>query len=209
MKKNIKHIKFNKQTIPLIISLISFIIWSLMVITSLVKPLDTAIEALIIEIRNEQLTKIITNLTNLGSAYCLIAISVLLLFLIKNKKTNLFIIINLISAFLSNQIIKLIIRRPRPSSIFLTNATGYSYPSGHTMVSFAFYTYLLYLLCKHTRNKSLKIFLIITISILIILIAFSRVYLGVHYLSDTIGGLLFGITYILTFINIIKSEDKK
>ena len=209
MKKKNNNIKLDKKYILPSITLSIFIIWTILVFTKIINPLDELVESFIIGIRNDNITKIMINMTNLGSAYSLIVISILLFFFIKNKKIPLSITINLVTVFFTSQIFKFIFRRSRPNGIFLVDASGYSYPSGHTMVSFAFYIYLLYLLCKKIDNKLVKILLTIFTTILLALIAFSRIYLGVHYLSDIIGGLLLGTTYIILFIRLNNVEEKK
>ena len=208
-KNNNLKFKLDKKYILPSITLSIFIIWSILVLTKIINPLDELVESFIIGIRNDNITKIMINMTNLGSAYSLIVISILLFFFIKKKKIPLSIIINLVTVFFTSQIFKFIFRRSRPNGIFLVDASGYSYPSGHTMVSFAFYIYLLYLLCKKIDNKLVKILLTIFTTILLALIAFSRIYLGVHYLSDIIGGLLLGTTYIILFIRLNNVEEKK
>ena len=200
---------FNKKLILPSITLCMFIIWSILVFTRAINPLDELVESFVIGLRNDNLTKIMINITNLGGAYSLIVISILLFFFIKNKKVPLSIIINLVTVFFTSQLFKFIFRRSRPNGVFLADATGYSYPSGHTMVSFAFYIYLLYLLCKRINNKLVKILLTIFTTFLLLLIAFSRIYLGVHYLSDIIGGVLLGTTYIILFIRFNNSEVKQ
>lgn len=69
------------------------------------------------------------------------------------------------------------------------------------MASLAFYGYLIYLIYKNVKNKKLKITLCILLSILILLIGISRIYLGVHYTSDVIAGLCFSVAYLIIMIN--------
>ena len=102
-----------------------------------------------------------------------------------------------------NQILKYIVQRNRPEGYRLIDESGYSFPSGHSMVSTAFYGFLIYLVIKKVKNKYLKNFLVILLSILIILIGFSRVYLGVHYASDVIAGFFISIAYLILFITMI------
>ena len=195
----------NKKNIKMIIFWICislFTILTILVFTGIAHHLDESVQSYVLKIRNSHLTDTFTVFTNMGGAYALMAISILLILIKRNKKASLLIAINLITVFLTSQIFKLIFRRDRPTEIFLVNATGYSYPSGHTMVSSAFYLYILYLINKKIHNRILKvIFSIITI-LLILSIGFSRVYLGVHYTTDIIGGLLLSIAYLMLFLNI-------
>ena len=199
--------KRNKIILYIFISI--FIINTILVLTGLSNSFDSLISSYIIGIRSDKLTNIMINFTNIGSAYALIVISILLLCFIKSKRIPLTIIINLITVFLLSQLFKVIFHRTRPDELFLVNAYGYSYPSGHTMVSTAFYGYLLSLIYKHTKNKLLKIILTIFISILLLFIYISRIYLGVHYLSDIISGFSLGIIYLILFNYYINKKEVK
>ena len=153
---------------------------------------------------SETITPIAKVITQFGGAIFLITLSIILLIVIKNKKIGILIWINLAISTIINQILKNIIQRPRPTEFRIINENGYSFPSGHSMASAAFYGFLIYLIYKKVKNKYLKWTLISLLSILIILIGASRVYLGVHYTSDVIAGILISTSYLIMFISIIK-----
>ena len=160
----------------------------------------------------DTLTPIAKIITFFGSAYWLIGLSIFLLLIIKNKKIGISISINLGLAALTNFLLKQILQRPRPIGHRIINESGYSLPSGHSMVSMAFYGFLIYLVYKRIENKHLKSFLIALLLVLIINIGISRIYLGVHYTTDVIAGFLVAISYLIIYANTIKSlilEDKK
>ena len=137
-KKSIKNIILeNKKTIIILITTILFLIITYFTFSSKINTFDKLVETYILNIRNDKMTNIMITITNISSAYSLIVISILLLVIIKKKKIPLAIMINLISVFLISQLAKIIIRRPRPSGINLVEASGFSYPSGHSMVSMA------------------------------------------------------------------------
>ena len=139
-------------------------------------------------------------ITNFGGAVFLIATAVLLLILIKNKKIGVSICINLVLITALNQLLKQILQRPRPTEYRIIEESGYSFPSGHSMVSMAFYGYIIYLIYKYVENKYVKWILISLLSVLICLIGVSRIYLGVHYTSDVLAGFFVSISYLIIYI---------
>ena len=133
-------------------------------------------------------TPIAKFITNFGGAIFLITLTIVLLVLIKNKKIGISIFSNLVIVTILNQLLKAILQRPRPTEYRIVEETGYSFPSGHSMVSMAFYGYLIYLIYKYVKNKYIKWISIVLLSILVCSIGISRIYLGVHYTSDVLGG---------------------
>ncbi len=149
-------------------------------------------------------TPIAKFITNFGGAIFLSIATVMLFLLIKNKKIGLSIISNIVIITVLNQLLKRILQRPRPTEFRLVEEKGYSFPSGHSMVSMAFYGYLIYLIYRYIKNKYVKWTLITILNILICLIGISRIYLGVHYTSDVLGGFLLSISYLVIYISSIK-----
>ena len=149
-------------------------------------------------------TPIAKFVTNFGGAIFLISLTVILFIVIKNKKIGVSILGNLVIVTILNQVLKAILQRPRPTEFRIVEETGYSFPSGHSMASMAFYGYLIYLIYKHIENKYIKWTLIALLSILICTIGVSRIYLGVHYTSDVLGGFLISISYLIIYINLVK-----
>lgn len=140
-------------------------------------------------------------ITNFGGAIFLIILTILLIVVLKNKKVGLSICINLVVVTILNQLLKRLLQRPRPTEFRIIEETGYSFPSGHSMVSMAFYGYLIYLIYRFVKNKYLKWISIVLLSLLICLIGISRIYLGVHYTSDVLGGFLISISYLVIYIS--------
>lgn len=155
----------------------------------------------------DNVTPIMKGITWCGSAICLILISFLSFFIFKNKKTSIFVWINLISITILNQVLKFILHRPRPIDFRIIEESGYSFPSGHSMASMAFYGFLIYLIYKKINNKYLKWGLICFLSILILFIGISRIYLGVHYTSDVLAGFLISVAYLILFISVVNKFD--
>ena len=148
-------------------------------------------------------TPIAKFITNFGGAIFLIVVTIVLFILIKNKKIRLSIFSNLVIITILNQLLKRILQRPRPTEYRIIEETGYSFPSGHSMISMAFYGYLIYLIYKYAKNKYIKWISIVLLSILICAIGISRIYLGVHYTSDVLGGFLISISYLIIYISAV------
>ena len=157
-------------------------------------------------------TPIAKFITNFGGAIFIAVVAIFLAIIIKNKKIGISILTNLVIITGLNQLLKRILQRARPTEYRIIQETGYSFPSGHSMISMAFYGYLIYLIYKHVKNKYIKWISISLLSILICLIGISRIYLGVHYTSDVLGGFLISISYLVIYISAVNKflmEDKK
>jgi len=143
-------------------------------------------------------------ITQFGGVIILVTASILSLIIIKQKKVGIAICLNLLFSSILNWTLKNIVQRPRPNEFRLIDESGYSFPSGHSMVSMAFYGFIIYLIYKNVENKYLKWGLITFLEILIICIGTSRIFLGVHYTSDVIAGFLISIAYLMIFTNVAR-----
>lgn len=81
----------------------------------------------------------------------------------------------------------------------LVDISGYSFPSGHSMIGTAFYGYLAYL-CAILMKKPWKALLPSLLLLLVLLIGYSRIYLGVHFASDVAAGLSAGFCWVAAFV---------
>jgi len=198
--------KFSIFVVVLCLILFSIICYGVLSYDSLV--IDTKVYSFIINnIMNDGLTPILKAITELGGVAFTVLAGVLIFMFC--KKNRWFITIDLVGVTLVNQVIKHIIRRPRPNVLRLVEESGYSFPSGHSMVSMAFYGIIIYLVYKNVSNKYLKWILIILLSLLILSIGFSRIYVGVHYFTDVAGGFLLGLAYLIIYINIYNKRIGK
>lgn len=143
--------------------------------------------------------KFVTSFGNTATIFILLCLVVwLLIKMVKNKKLAMIFFGSLVSNVLLNQLIKAVIRRERPVNS-LIYVGGFSFPSGHAMVSMAFYGMLIYLFYKLVKNKIFRNVLICSFGLLILLIGFSRIYLGVHYFSDVLVGFSLSLLYLDVF----------
>lgn len=199
--------KIKKYKIPIIITILIFIIISITIPIILQKELlidNLAYNLFVKKLRNPQLTNFMKLITSLSNTKTIIIITLLLLIFINNKKIALTIPINICLVVLLNGVLKFIVKRPRPSGYRLLEIGGYSFPSGHAMVSMAFYGLLVYLSYKLIKNKNIRTLCMILNIMIIILVGISRIYLGVHYLSDVLVGYSTSIIYLIYYIKGLK-----
>lgn len=196
-------IRNNYQWLICFISLILFLVITESVFNNEIMKADTIGYNIVSNLISDKLTPLVKVVTWFGSATCLILLTVILFIIIKNKKAGLLIGTNLVIISILNQTLKSLLQRPRPTGFRIINETGYSFPSGHSMISMAFYGFLIYLIYKNVKNKCLKFTLIISLFILIISIGLSRIYLGVHYTSDVFAGFLLSIAYLIFYCSVV------
>ena len=155
-------------------------------------------------IMNDTLSSILKVVTHLGGVAFIVLLGVLCFMFC--KKNRWFITFDLVGCTVINQTIKHIVRRPRPNVLRLVEESGYSFPSGHSMISVAFYGLVIYFVYKNINNKYLKWALISLLSLLILTICFSRIYVGVHYFTDVVGGFFLALAYLIVYIYIYNKK---
>ena len=189
-----------KRYIIEIILLLIFIGFTYFVVTNNITKFDDIIYNSIFSIRNNFWDFLLKTITILGNTIPIICIVIILL--LKLDKKNQYILgITTIATVLSNTIIKHIIMRPRPDHLRLIKQGGYSYPSGHSMIGVAVYGFLIYYCMKNIKDKKLKIISILLLSLLIIGIGISRIYVGVHFPSDVLAGYSLALLILIIVIN--------
>jgi len=179
---------------------------------------DSKVTELLLSFRNPSLTKYFIFVTDVGDVKGYLVLLVvtlgLTIFIIKKWKYIAQIFTVLVLATLSNMMLKRFIDRARPEIEHLVSVKTLSYPSGHAMSSMAFYGFLIYLVYKLKIKSLWKVFLILLLTLLIISIGVSRIYLGVHFPSDVAGGWIAGIIWvffcIFTFnlIEVFRNDPK-
>lgn len=163
-------------------------------------------------LRNKGLSLLFKFITFLGDSKFIVLISVVcaafFYFYKKDKYAGILFLVNTVNTAILNQGIKFIVRRPRPENLII-DEDGFSFPSGHAMMSMCFYALVIYLIWKSKLNKDLKIIITALIIYLIYIIGFTRIYFGAHYPSDILGGYMITLTYMLVFIPMYNDIMKK
>jgi membrane-associated phospholipid phosphatase len=144
---------------------------------------------------NPGMTMVMEGITFLGSTIGLISllfISVIWMLWKRKRWEALFTVIAIGTGQLFNKLLKGMIQRPRPDFNRLVEEAGYSFPSGHSMVSLVFYGMVGLICYMFVRNQLPKLLIVLVTVMVVLLIGISRIYLGVHYPSDVLGGFIIG-----------------
>lgn len=184
-----------------------FFVDFIMVITGFSSNFDNAISLFFSVHNNVTFTNTFKAISFICSPKFMIILNVLLfIFIIVKKKYKLFIIVlSSISSVIINNLVKIIVRRERPDYLRMVMEKSYSFPSGHAMISVLFFGSIIYLVNKY--NLKYKKLITFSLSTFVLLVGISRIYLGVHYLTDVVGGYLLG--FIVLFLIIHLFERKK
>ncbi|NBH60750.1 PAP2 family protein [Anaerotruncus sp. 80] len=167
---------------------------------------DTAIREWVYARRNPGLNRVLITITYLGN-WQMVSLMGIFLLMVKSTRMNMgipFAVISL-SSIVVYKAAKEIFQRPRPDfAVRLIEEGGYSFPSGHSMNGLVCYGILIYLIRRYCKNRKLANVLTGLLGFLIIAIGCSRVYVGVHYPTDIIGGWSLGAAYLCIAIIILE-----
>jgi undecaprenyl-diphosphatase len=183
-----------------------FIALALGVVYNYILAFDKTVSDAVRHFTSPQVTAIMLAVTfgaNTKTMYVLVPILVVIFYLVKRPLNELFLIIlsTTGSWFILDQL-KELFHRPRPDNP-LVPASGFSFPSGHAMMSIAFYGAVAYLLGRNHPDSRPARFLAGVFTLFILAIGISRVYLGVHYPSDVLAGFAAGGAWLVICITII------
>ncbi|MDX5419394.1 MAG: phosphatase PAP2 family protein [Hymenobacteraceae bacterium] len=106
-----------------------------------------------------------------------------------------------------NQFLKRLFERPRPETAMLEQS-GLSFPSGHAMIGGSFYGLLIYIIWREVKSPFWRWLWISLLTVLLLLIGYSRIYLNVHYATDVMAGYAMGILWLLLAIFLMKKLER-
>lgn len=198
--------------IAALLFLAAFLFIGMNIETNFLNEFDKDVYNFIIAFKSDLLTKYMSVITFLGSSG-FIVLSIIFLLLLGWKKKLRFIrwieiaAATAVSATM-NEILKIMFHRVRPEVMRLTEATGFSFPSGHSMTGMVFYGMLAFILVSEMKTKWKYLYAML-LSLLIINIGISRIYLGVHYPSDVAGGFCFGAVILNLVYGYIRTLRNK
>ena len=204
-----KNKKFKIYGVIIFIAVLVFIGVAVGVQTGYLDGFDDAVRYRVYSIRSEKLTMFWKFITHSGDSEIVIMLGIVLLLVksLRNKYGVKFAIAALSSTALY-QGMKYIFQRPRPDiALRLIEESGYSFPSGHSMNCLVSYGILAYLILKYCENARLAKIFSVGLGLIIILIGLSRVYVGVHFPTDVIGGWSLGIAVLVAMMYAFEKFD--
>jgi undecaprenyl-diphosphatase len=197
------------------ICVIGFWLTSFLISDQQIVDFDSIVISAIQGLESPGLTSIMKFFTTIGSSPVVIVLSLFLLFFlykVLHHRIELILFITaLVGSVILNDLLKNLFHRTRPNLHRLIDISGYSFPSGHAMTAFTVYGIIAFLLWRHISTKRGRILLILFTVFMILMIGISRVYLGVHYPSDIIGGYLasgFWLSTLIWFFQFYQEKRK-
>lgn len=177
-----------------VLPILSFFVLTHFVLSEGTLSIDVKLAKMVYTLESPFLTSVMSLVSFLGSTGPVIVISLILMVVlyktVGNRREILLFVVVSIGSVLLNILLKHLFQRERPSLIQIVAETGFSYPSGHSMAALSLYGITTFLFWKHIKKSSRRKLLIAASTMIIMTMGFSRVYLGVHYPTDIIGGYL-------------------
>jgi undecaprenyl-diphosphatase len=201
--------------IVLLLFVFAFILFSILAY-SVLKLGNDQFDFLVFErvstLESDNTTRFMQFITFFGNHKFLIPANLLLvayfLFIKKRKWYSIKIPVIAIGGVLLMFVLKNLFNRPRPLIPLLEPVKGLSFPSGHALMSMAFYGLLIFIVWENVKNRKTKWVLTIGLLFFILLIGFTRIYLRVHYFSDVLAGFAAGIIWLSVSIYTMRRMEK-
>lgn len=174
-----------------------FLLLTLFVVLKLTTPIDTTFSKWVFQLHNPVFTAFFRFITDFGYVQILLILLVIILIVFHKYRFAYILPIHVTISVIFNMILKNIFARPRPEMIRLIDEVGFSFPSGHAMVTMVAYGYLIFVVHHYIQQKWLRYSLIAFLVFIIVSVGLSRIYLGVHYLTDVLAGYSISLFYLL------------
>lgn len=194
----------NVRTIVVLLAALVFV-WLLSeVAEGEIMKLDTlAYRFFVVTLRSDVMTPIMEGFTSLSSVAVILVMALVVAAFAPGKAPGRCVCANVVGALALNQVLKFIVQRPRPDGYRLAVESSYSFPSGHSMISMAFYGLLIWMIWKYERDDVMRHVWCCLFGLIIVMVGISRVYLGVHYASDVIAGFCVSLIWLVFFTKVI------
>lgn len=194
-----------------LVSIIAFLYISQAVIGGSPLELDESAFDVARDIQHPALNTFIKGITFFASRHFLTPAALLLVayfvFIRKHRWYSLKVPVVALGSITLNVVLKYFFDRPRPI-LPVVEASGLSFPSGHSMVAASFYGLLIYLVWHNVQQRAWRNFLVGFLVVFVLLIGFSRIYLRVHYATDVVAGFAAGFFWVIMSISILRRMER-
>jgi undecaprenyl-diphosphatase len=178
-----------------------------------VKQVDMEVTAWFFNLRTPFLSLLVYLFTQLGSGYGVLFSTVLLSLLLLWKKRPYYLLpllVSVLGSALSMRLTKLYFQRERPLNFaYYTPEATYSFPSGHASSAMALMGIGLYFLLLEIKDNRIRWAVFLLGTLYILLMGISRIYLGVHFLTDVVAGFLLGLLWVILAIGLMEYSTLK
>ena len=182
-----------------------------------IEHFDMAIIGFVQGMESPWLTAVLIGFTWIGSSYIVAPIAIIaalvLIFKYHYRQQAFLLITVIVGTVLFNWLLKIYFKRERPEIHRILDANGFSFPSGHTMMAVSLYVIIAYISWRNLKTTLNRILLILSAAFMMIMIGISRIYLGVHFPSDVVGGIAASALWLTIAITVYgyyqNRENKK
>lgn len=154
-------------------------------------------------LRSDAITPVMEAFSNLATPLCLLVLLLMVAAFAPGKRPGLCCALNLVLVIILNQVLKALVQRPRPEGFNLVVESGFSFPSGHSMVAMAFFGLFIWLVWKYKEDSTMRMVSCVCFAIIIVMMGISRIYLGVHYASDVIAGFCVSLAWLAIYTRVV------
>ncbi|NTW05772.1 MAG: phosphatase PAP2 family protein [Peptococcaceae bacterium] len=204
-------LKYFRKEMKLIFPAVFLILMSInsagIAFQKLLNSVDIMVYHIVAEHISPRTTVLMKIISFSGSTLTVMILTLVILIFLWLKREYYFygwmILFNIFANMAIIELLKLLFNRSRPDLLRLIEVSNSGFPSGHSMMACSFYGLLIYFMIGHYKHRS-KYLVAGLGMILILLIGFSRIYLGVHYTSDVLAGFIGGLCWLYVFIVLIK-----
>ena len=154
-------------------------------------------------LRSDALTPVMEAFTSLASVVVLAVMAAVIAALAPGKAPGWCVAVNLVCVVALNTVLKYLVQRPRPDGFRLISESGYSFPSGHSMVAMAFFGLLIWMVWRYHRRDVMRVVWCVAFGLVIVMVGVSRIYLGVHYASDVLAGFCVSLVWLVFYTRVV------
>lgn len=177
------------------------------------KQFDDWVRSGVHQLASPAVTFVMRVVTVFGAPVVLFSLTLIvgLGFLAKKKyRAMILLVATVAGSSLLNEVLKLSFHRTRPSAFFETELpTSFSFPSGHALMSFCFYSTLAALISARSNSRLVRIIVWAAAVLLIAAVGVSRIYLGVHYPSDVLAGYTAAFIWVMFIVIVDRTIPRK